>query len=629
MNIPTTNIYVIDLSTVSKNGLNPLGISLRNYIIQELDLVRNNTNIQAIIITGGKHSNFSAGADLTEFNSIQNSLNNNDNNNGNNTTLTLTDIVNLIEAYPKPIIAAINGVALGGGLELALACHIRIATATSKLGLPEVNVGVIPGAGGTQRLPRLIGLQQATQMILTGKPITASQAYSYGLIDDIVPAVNTASNLLEIVIKYVQQNVLKNTNYVIRRISQLSISENDTQVQQIMEMANKSIPIPEKGGFVQHCALKALQATTTGNFEDGMQVEGEQFLIALTSLQGQARRHVFFAIRQAQKPITKPTSSDIQQQHPLLTKSKTSPPPLTAVIGAGTMGSGIALVLLQAGYEVTLVDINETALKKGLMTIKTIVEKSYVKRKKMSPKHAQVLLKRLSSTTNLQSLTKVQLVIEAVVERMDIKQNIFETLDKVTNPSCILLSNTSTLNIDIMASALKPTRRQTFAGLHFFSPAHVMKLVEIVRGKETSTQTILLLQALTKRIGKLGVVVGNCDGFVGNRMLKPYGRESGLLLAEGNATRPEQVDQALTSPNLLGMSMGVFAMGDLAGNDIEYYIRQQRGWVRKDVNSPIPPGRPDRYTELADDMVSKLGRLGQKVGKVCFYVQQYRCVLNL
>jgi 3-hydroxyacyl-CoA dehydrogenase len=332
---------------------------------------------------------------------------------------------------------------------------------------------------------------------------------------------------------------------------------------------------------------------------------------AKDSMQGKARRHAFFAVRVAQKPVA-PIDASIQT-HPLLHRDNRHVQ--VAVIGAGTMGAMISLVLLQGGFPVTLVDISKPALEKGVKQIQSVIQ-SYVVKKKLPESKARQLVAQLSSTQRLEDLTHVQLVVEAVVERMKIKQSILKTLDQVTPPNCILLSNTSTLDIDQMAGVLGTQRRQSFAGWHFFSPAHVMKLVEIVRGKETSIATVVLLQALTKRIKKLGVVVGNCYGFCGNRLLRPYGREASMLLAEGAAPTPQDVDKALTK---FGMAMGVFAMGDLAGNDIEYNIRRELGWVRDPETNEVGSDRPKRYTELADDLVSKLGRVGQKAGKVSTY----------
>jgi 3-hydroxyacyl-CoA dehydrogenase len=300
----------------------------------------------------------------------------------------------------------------------------------------------------------------------------------------------------------------------------------------------------------------------------------------------------------------------------LLQKNPPNPVPV-GVVGAGTMGSGIAMVLLQAGFAVTLCDVSKPALDKGILFLRGTIE-SYQQRRKISATTAGDMVHRLTPSRDLHDLSKCQLVVEAVIESMSVKKKIFGTLNKVTDSSTILLSNTSTLDLDQMAVALDPDRRGRFAGWHFFSPAHMMKLVEIVTCRYTSPETVALLQVLTKsRLkGKTGVVVGNCDGFVGNRMLKPYSAETALLLTEGGYSASptiQEIDKAFTD---FGMVLGPFQMGDLAGNDIGYYVRKERGWVRDAAdNNGVPANRPGRYTEVADDMVTKLNRLGQKAGK--------------
>jgi len=606
-------VYVIDFSKASPgNPLNPLGAPVRDYLWEQLAAAKSSSQVTSVILTGGAR-NFSAGADISEFDGISSNSKN---------ALSLIDIVQEIENFPKPIVAAMTGVALGGGLEVALACHYRIATATKQtlMGLPEVNVGVVPGAGGTQRLPRLIGMGNALNYILTAQFMTAKQAMQYGLVDALV---EVDGNVLETAQKWATWAELMPLED--RRVSNRTVPD-APQAQKLAQAAAQKLPAPHQGGLVQHCALQAiLAAATAPSFEVGMQIEKEQFMTALQSNQGKARRHAFFAVRKAQKPVAQ-VSSQVAKQHPLLQRNVSRVK--VAVIGAGTMGSGIAMVLLQAGFQVVLVDIAKPALDKGLQHIHTIV-KGFVAKQKMTPAMAEKLLsQQLLSTQKLQDLTDVQLVVEAVVERMHIKKSIFKTLDQVTAPNSILLSNTSTLDIDEMASVLSPQRQTTFAGWHFFSPAHVMKLVEIVKGKATSTEIVALLQMLTKRICKLGVVVGNCDGFCGNRLLRPYGRESGMILAEGGASTPLQVDKALMK---FGMAMGVFTMGDLAGNDIEYNIRRERGWVRDPKTQVVGPNRPTRYSEMADDLVAKLGRVGQKAGKVriiSFVILQQQCCWN-
>lgn len=580
-------VYVIDFSSVSKSPLNPLGSPLRSYIRQELHAAIRNNAVTSIVLTGGG-PNFSAGADLTEFASAESGvLSSGD-------VPSLIDIVDELDACTKPVVACIHGVCLGGGLEVALACHYRICTATSKLGLPEVHVGVIPGAGGTQRLPRLVGLQQAVRMILTGAPAKAKQALQIGLVDSVV---DSPKELLQKAKDWA--NWAEVMPFAGRRLSHKRIPEDPATAHVVCHVS--SLSIPKNGHSGIRSALDACRASATLPFGEGMQREGELFLQVLLSSEGKARRHNFFATRQAQHM----DRALVPHNHPLLSKTATR---FAGVVGAGTMGAGIALVLLQAGFNVQLVDISGPALKKGLDVIQGVIQ-SKVKRKKLKPQAAKSLLSRLSSSQKLEDLSMAQVVVEAVIENMKIKRSIFSKLDTVTKPDCILLSNTSTLDIDQMAAVIAPSRQ--FAGWHFFSPAHVMKLVEIVVGKNTSAATVALMQALTKQVGKTGVVVGNCDGFCGNRLLKPYSAESCCVLVE-NTCSVDNVDKALLE---FGMALGPFQMGDLAGNDVGYNIRRERGWVREESSPSIPRNRPPRYTELGDVLISKYNRLGQKAGK--------------
>jgi 3-hydroxyacyl-CoA dehydrogenase/enoyl-CoA hydratase/carnithine racemase len=597
----TMTVRIIDFSAVSTNKLNPLGSKLRNYIWNELHASLQDSNVSSIVLTGGKHANFSAGADLTEFSGLLEGENNDISNTnvvGSNMP-TLIDVVRQIEQSSKPVVACIRGACLGGGLEVALSCHVRIASSDNtmtKIGLPEVHVGVIPGAGGTQRLPRLIGLQNALSVILSGKPVSPSRALQMKLVDAIVSNDHLESTAI--------QMASQAENLTIRRTSALKVPEDPPTAHVLCRVASLSLPKQGANGWM--AALEACRASVTMPFEKGMQREKELFLQVLLSKEGMALRHAFFAVRLAQK-MTVPADTN----HVLLQKdiSRT----YTAVIGAGTMGGGIALVLLQAGFPVTLVDVSQPALEKGIVLIQKTIE-SYVKRKRITTDASEQLLSRLNSTQRLEDLSDCHLVVEAVVENMAIKQSVFRTLDRVTSPNCLILSNTSTLDIDEMASVLDaPHRRRSFAGWHFFSPAHVMKLVEIVVGKQTSPKTVALLQSLTKRIGKIGVVVGNCDGFCGNRLLRPYSAETVMLVVEGGGnTTIEHVDAALKR---FGMALGPFQLSDLAGNDVGYNIRRERGWVRDKNAKDSPPKRPQRYTEVADAMVSELGRFGQKVGK--------------
>ncbi|MGK3747172.1 MAG: 3-hydroxyacyl-CoA dehydrogenase, partial [Bacillariaceae sp.] len=374
------------------------------------------------------------------------------------------------------------------------------------------------------------------------------------------------------------------------------------ELEMIFEIASKKLPPIQMGGESVWAALEAVKACRLP-IDEGSAIELEQFFKTLIGSQGIARRHAFFAVRKAQRILG---NNNYNKNHPLLQKSfKTV---TAAVIGAGLMGSGICMVLLQAGFTVHLVDVYKESLDKGVGFLKGTIQ-SYVKRGRISEEKAKRMIKSLKPTQRFEDLSTCSLVVEAVIENMKIKKKIFSSLDKITPPGCIILSNTSTLDIDEMASSVSISRRPLFAGWHFFSPAHVMKLVEIVVGTATSTETTCVMQQLTKRIGKTGVVVGNCDGFVGNRLLISYGAETTLLLEEGVAT-VSSVDKAILK---FGIALGPFQMADMAGLDIGYNIRKQRGWVSN--GDIISKNKPARYPDVADVIVSDFKRLGQKSGK--------------
>lgn len=606
-----------------KNGnnnnvlLNPLSRPTRLAIHKQLEAWRTNASITSVVIIGAGGRHFCAGADLTEFDGdLEASTGTTINNNNNNNDIHLNDLVDYIESYPKPIVAAIRGVALGGGLELALGCHYRVCMPQASLGLPEVHVGVIPGAGGTQRLPRLVGIEAAIQMILTGKPVSGSKALELGLVQGLCPPQH---NLLDCAVQWASWATLLPDWPRLR-----NVQLDPRAVQTACDAAERTLPLSSSsGGHGVHTALRAIRASAGTDFDVGLQVEQDAFLEALHHPQGRARRYAFFAVRAAQKSSSggEALSSPSSSSHALLTPSAKI---AVGVVGAGLMGSGIALVLLQSGFTVRLVDINDESLRKGVKFLHHTIA-TYVKRGQWSKDKADAITACLKPSTTLQDLKDCHLVVEAVLENMNVKQQVFKTLDTVVaHPDALLLSNTSTLSIDTIASALSPRRRGYCAGWHFFSPAHMMQLVEIVVGAETSSSTTTsVLQKLTKRIGKIGVTVGNCHGFVGNRMVAPYTGEAAFLVADGTVTMPttsiENVDAALTS--VFGMKMGPFAMSDLAGNDIGYYIRKEQGLTRDPVTGLVGPKRrgtttaPLRYTELVDDMVTELGRLGQKAGK--------------
>jgi 3-hydroxyacyl-CoA dehydrogenase/enoyl-CoA hydratase/carnithine racemase len=592
----TSSTLLIDFSLApgNQNPLNPLGLPLRRLIWESLDEAEKDDTIASVILYGGK--NFSAGADLTEFGGLERQPTLfTSSKSSSSSTFPLMELVTKIENLSKPVVAAVSGNALGGGLEVALSCHYRVTDESGKFGLPEVHVGVIPGAGGTQRLPRLVSVPKALEMILTGKSIDAKQAMQCGLVDHVVSKHET---LMDAAKRYASSAELMTLQD--RRVGLKTIRESPRELQEIFAVATKNIPPPRMGGEGLCAALEAVKACSLP-IQQGSAVELQQFFKTLSGSQGKARRHAFFAVRKAQKPLGVPP-----RNHPLLQKNVANQ--MVAVVGAGLMGSGICMVLLQAGFQVHLVDVYKESLDKGVAFMTGTIH-SWVKRGKMTDSQAQELLAALTPTQKLEDLTTCSLVVEAVIEDLKIKKKIFASLDMITPPECILLSNTSTLDIDEMASAVSASRRPLFAGWHFFSPAHVMKLVEIVLGKATSLETTCVMQQLTKRIGKIGVVVGNCDGFVGNRLLISYGAETTLLLEEGVATIAS-VDKAFLK---FGIALGPFQMADLAGLDIGYNIRKQRGWVSTGGEPSM--NKPSRYPEVADAIVSEHKRLGQKTGK--------------
>jgi 3-hydroxyacyl-CoA dehydrogenase/enoyl-CoA hydratase/carnithine racemase len=577
--------------------LNPLGHRTLHNLMDRLDLWRLDEGCKCIVLVGrGNH--FSAGADLTEFEQQQRLQ----------SSISLPSLIDYIESYPKPVVAAIQGVALGGGLELAMSCHFRVATSNCQLGLPEVQVGLIPGAGGTQRLPRLVGIEKAIEMILRGTKITGNQALPLGLIDGIVPnsvsvvgesaaatgGGQSSSTLIDHAAQWAHW-ACRLTH--LPRVKDRTLDE--TSVHAACDASWKRLP--KLGMAASKASLQALRASPSWDIA----LEQKLFLDMMIHPEGIARRHAFFAVRTAQKPrFSKAFKSSLPSHF-----NSNAP---VGVVGAGLMGSGIAYVLLQAGFFVHIVDIDENSLQKGMQFIKKNISKA-AKQKKWNQTMIDVFTNRLIPSTNLQDLKHCLLIVEAVLESMSVKHKVFKTLDEFTRRDAILLSNTSTLSIGALASVLLPYRRDKFAGWHFFSPAHMMPLVEIVVGSETSDATTALLQSVTKQIGKIGVIVGNCPGFVGNRMVAPYTGEAALLLAEGVAT-VQTVDAALSEVH--GMAMGPFRMGDLAGNDIGYFIRMEAGLTRDPETNRVGINRGNRrYTELVDDVVTVLGRLGQKAGK--------------
>ena len=488
-------------------------------------------------------------------------------------TPALPDVIDAFEASPKPVVAAIHGVAAGGGLELALGCHARVASPDARVGLPEVTLGIIPGAGGTQRLPRLIGVEAALDLIVSGKLIPAAKAKKLGFVDELVNInANVGGDIVDAAVAHAK------TITTLRRSAD---GELDTD-EAVFDAVKKRIAKKARGFDAPYAAIDAVRAATELPLREGFEKEREIFLGLLNSEQARAQRHVFFAEREVAKvpDVPKDTkTADIQR---------------VGIVGCGTMGGGIAMSFADAGIPVIMLESEEAALDRGLEKIRGLYESS-VKKGRLSKEDMAARLGRLQGTLEASELSDADIVIEAAFESMDVKKEVFRRLDEICKDDVILATNTSTLDVNEIADVTK--RPENVIGTHFFSPAHIMKLMENVRGEKTSKETVATVMKLSKRLGKVGVLVGVCDGFVGNRMLYAYRRQADFLLEEG--ALPQQVDSALYQ---FGLPMGPFAMADLAGLDIGWAIRKRQA-----------PTRPKnlRYSPIAA-RICAMDRFGQK-----------------
>ena len=486
----------------------------------------------------------------------------------------LPDLCQFIEDSPKPVVAAIHGTALGGGLEIPLSCHFRIAVTTAKVGLPEVKLGLLPGAGGTQRLPRVAGVQNALEMITSGTPVAASKAKAMGILDDVVEG-----DLKTAAIAFAQKVVSE--KLPIRRVSQLTTK---IETPAVFEDFAKSISRKSRGFLAPFKCIESIKNATEVAFAEGMKRERAIFLELQASDQSKAQRHVFFAEREVARIPGLPSD---QQTRDI--KS-------VGILGAGTMGGGIAMCFANAGIPVVLLDVQQEFIDKGMAVIKKnyahTVAKGGLKQEAMDSR-----LSLIKPTLAYEDLRDVDLVIEAVFEDMAIKKEVFTRLDAVCKQGAILASNTSYLNIDAIAEITK--RPQEVMGMHFFSPANVMRLLENVRGAKTSPEVYATAMKVGKTIGKVPVLVGVCDGFVGNRMLAKRTRECGFMLEEG--ALPWQIDQVIYN---FGFPMGTYAMGDMAGLDV--------GWRNRKANFDSLTPREKANTIL--DKICEMGRFGQKTG---------------
>jgi 3-hydroxyacyl-CoA dehydrogenase len=555
-------VAVLQVDNPPVNGLN---LAMRRGIASGLQRARNDPKVKVVVITGTDKV-FSGGADIREFNTPAAV-----------TEPNLLQVIDAVETSSKPVIAAINGVCMGGGLELSLACHYRLATPNATMGLPEVKIGLLPGAGGTQRLPRAVGAELALQMIVSGDPIGAEEALKAGLVDRIVPA-DTFQGVLD----FAQELLGRRTHPRLRSARALLPARTDAE--SFFKAARARVARQARGMISPMKCVDAVEAAVLRPFEEGVQIERAMFLELITSEQSKALRHAFFAERAAAKIAGLPDNTPTRHiEH-------------AAVIGFGTMGGGIAMSFANAGIAVSVLEMSQEALDKGLALCQRNWDAS-AKKGRMTPQQVQARMALLQPTLRYADVALADIVIEAVFEDLAVKQKIFRELDRVAKPGAILATNTSTLDINQIAAATK--RPADVLGMHFFSPANVMRLLEVVRGAATAPDALATVMKLARRLKKVAVVSGVCDGFIGNRMLEHYVRQSLFLVEEGAS--PQQVDRALTD---FGMAMGIFAVGDLAGLDIGYAIRQRRYREKPQV----------RYPRIADRVV-ELGRLGQKTGK--------------
>ncbi|MEY2655436.1 MAG: hypothetical protein RLZZ524_2464, partial [Pseudomonadota bacterium] len=555
----------IAVITLDHPPVNGLSLATRRAVAAALEAAEDNPAVDAIVLAGNAQV-FCAGADITEFGSPK--------------ALTEPHLISLITRFEnctKPVVAAIAGTCMGGGLELALGCHYRVAGRGVKVALPEVKIGLVPGAGGTQRLPRALGVEPALNLIVSGEPVAAerlAQVPGQRLFDRVVDPAEVLDAAVALATEQAAVRPLP-------RVRDLKATHPSPDAyfrfaRNTVAAMSRHLPAPVR-------CVDAVEQAVRSAFDAGMTYERETFLALMVTPESRALRHAFLAERAAGKVADLPAG--------------TQPRPVdrVGVIGAGTMGTGIALNFLAAGLPVVLVEQTQAALDKGVAALRGVLEGQLAKGK-LKPEALETRLALLRPTLDWSALADADLIVEAVFEDLAVKQQVFERLDGIARPGAILATNTSTLDVDRIAACTR--RPQDVLGLHFFSPAHVMKLLEVVRGRATAPDVLLTALGVGKRIRKTCVVSGVCDGFIGNRMVEHYFRQAGFLVDEG--ATPQQVDRAMER---FGFAMGPFQVSDLAGNDIGWAIRQRRAVERPEL----------RYSTLADTLC-EAGRFGQKTG---------------
>jgi 3-hydroxyacyl-CoA dehydrogenase len=557
----------IAIITINNPPVNALSPGVPEGISAAIDQIGMDDDIRAAVLIGGGRT-FVAGADIKEFGKITSGTS--------KRSVGLLPLLLRVEDCNKPIVMAIHGTAFGGGLELAMAGHYRVAAPGAQVGQPEVKLGIIPGAAGTQRLPRLAGVAKAVEMCAGGNPIKTEEALQFGIVDRIIEG-----DLQAGAVRFAREIAGKPSPKTRERNEKLGTSEQNTP---IFAAARAAARTKQRGMMAPLAAIDAVEAATKLPFDEGCQIEQKLFLECLHSDQSKALIHVFFGEREVAK------IPDVSKDTPII------PVNSAAVVGAGTMGGGIAMVFANAGIPVLLREADQAALDRGLANIQKNYASS-VKRGRFTQQFVDERLKLIRPTLTYDGFERVDMVIEAVFEGMALKKQVFGELDRICKPGAILASNTSTLDIDEIASAT--SRPESVVGTHFFSPANVMRLLEIVRGKKTGKDVLATCMQLSKKLGKIGVLVGNCRGFVGNRMFHPYVRESVFLVEEGASV--EAVDKALYD---FGMAMGPLAVGDLAGLDVGWRIRKEYRHLEK----------AGVRQAMASDRLCELGRFGQKTG---------------
>ncbi len=557
----------VGVVTLNNPPVNALGPGVVDGLIAGVKTLRADDAVKAIVLNGSGKI-FCGGADINEFGKLTAGKKSLD--------ASFGVLLSELEDSPKPVVCAIHGTAFGGGLEVALACHYRVATPDAQVGQPEVKIGLIPGAGGTQRLPRLAGVAKAAEMCAGGEPVKAADALAAGILDKLIEG-----DLRAGAVAFAREMAAQGPRRTRDLIAKLGTAASNAP---IFAIVREQVKKKARGLMAPSKAVDAIEAAVALPFDAGIQREAELFRECLFSDQSKALIHVFFAEREVAKI-------------PGLAKdTPRTPIKRAAIVGAGTMGGGIAMTYANAGIPVLLKEVDQAALDRGLATIKKNYA-STVQKGRLTQQQMDERLARIEPTLSFDRFAEADIVVEAVFEGMALKKQVFAELDKVARPDAILASNTSTLSIDEIASATNRPRQ--VIGHHFFSPANVMKLLEIVRGKHSGPEVIATSMDLAKRLGKVGVLVGNCRAFVGNRMFDPYIREAQFMVEEGASI--EDVDTALTA---FGMAMGPLAVCDLAGLDVGWRVRKEGGFLQ-------PPGR---VAYRPEDRLCELGHFGQKTG---------------